>query len=345
MATSRPETTQRTGIIGFDWDVDSVADVDPASIAALEGLLDDTNAAGDLRVEANGPGLSAVPEFGVTSEAIGIGIALLVLLITFGSMVAAGLPILIALVSVVLTSLGVVSMTAFTDIGTTTPILATMLGLAVGIDYTLFILARYRGELHHTDDRSEAMGIAVGTAGSAVVFAGLTVLIALSALAVVQIPFLTSMGLAAAVGVAMAVLAALTLLPAVLGMLKSKAFAGRLIRHSPKRDADGLVVNNGVRWARFVGKRPALLALAVTALLAVLAFPMKDLHLAFPTDATALGLPRRVALVEPDFALDVYLDAGEYIDAGEGLGAESRDIDGPGTHDLDTYGLDTLAAS
>ncbi len=125
-----------------------------------------------------------------------------------------------------------------------------MIGLAVGIDYTLFILSRYRTELHHTDDRQEAVGRAVGTAGSAVVFAGLTVLIALSALAIVRIPFLTSMGLAAAGTVFMAVLVALTLLPAILGMLRSKAFAGRVRRERVERDADGRLLNNGVRWAR-----------------------------------------------------------------------------------------------
>jgi putative drug exporter of the RND superfamily len=277
----------RTGTISFDWDVDTVADVDPASVEALEDLLAETEATTDLRAEANGPGMAAMPEFGLTSEAVGIGIALVVLLVTFGSLVAAGMPILIALVSVGLTSVGVVSMTAFTDIGTTTPILATMLGLAVGIDYTLFILARYRSELRRTDDRRQAVGIAVGTAGSAVVFAGLTVLIALAALAVVRIPFLTSMGLAAAVGVALAVLAALTLLPAVLGLLKSRAFGGQVLRHAPRHEADGHVLNNGVRWARLVRRAPALLGAVVVVALAVLAVPVKDLHLAFPTDSTA----------------------------------------------------------
>ena len=94
-----------------------------------------------------------------------------------------------------------------------------MLGLAVGIDYALFILSRYRTELRHTTDREHAIGLAVGRAGSAVVFAGLTVIIALAALAVVQIPFLTAMGLAAAGTVLVAVLVALTLLPAIVGAL------------------------------------------------------------------------------------------------------------------------------
>ena len=182
---------------------------------------------------------------------------------------------------------GITAMTAFMDVSSSTTILATMIGLAVGIDYTLFILARYRTELHHTDDREEAVGIAVGTAGSAVVFAGLTVLIALSALSVVGIPFLTAMGLAAAATVLIAVLVALTLLPAILGMLKSKAFGGSFRRYQPKRDEDGRVLNNGVRWARFVGKRPVALALLVVVGLGALAIPLKDLHLAFPTDSTA----------------------------------------------------------
>ena len=182
---------------------------------------------------------------------------------------------------------GVTAMTAFTDVSSSTTILATMIGLAVGIDYTLFILARYRTELHHTDDREEAVGIAVGTAGSAVVFAGLTVLIALSALSVVGIPFLTAMGLAAAATVLIAVLVALTLLPAILGILKSKAFGGQIRRYAPKREADGQVINNGVRWARFVGKRPVALVILVVVVLGALAIPLKDLHLAFPTDSTA----------------------------------------------------------
>ena len=192
-----------------------------------------------------------MPETGGKSELLGVGVALLVLIITFGSLIAAGLPIITALVGVGLGMIGIYLATAFTTIGTSTPTLATMVGLAVGIDYTLFILMRYRTELHHTDDRQEAVGRAVGTAGSAVVFAGgLTVLIALSALSVVGIPFLTGMGLAAAGTVLLAVLVALTLLPAILGLLKSKAFGGSIRKQHVKRDEDGLILNNGVRWAR-----------------------------------------------------------------------------------------------
>lgn len=286
-AALSPLTTDgRVGIVPFTWGVETVADVEPASIEAFEDVMADARTSG-LTVEANGSGMNAMTEPGATSELIGIGIALLVLVLTFGSLVAAGLPILIAVFGVAIGITGITAMTAVMDIGSSTPMLATMIGLAVGIDYTLFILARYRTELHHTEDREEAAGIAVGTAGSAVVFAGLTVLIALSALAVVGIPFLTAMGLAAAGTVLVAVLVALTLLPAVLGLLKSKAFGGRVRRYTPRREPDGHVLNNGVRWARFVGRHPVAIALIAVVGLGALAIPMKDLHLAFPTDSTA----------------------------------------------------------
>jgi len=276
----------RVGIITFDYDVDAVTDVEPATQDALLQVMDDARGSG-LTVEANGAGTSAMTEPGGSSELIGVAVALLVLVLTFGSLVAAGLPILTALFGVGLGITAVTGMTAFMDIGSSTPMLATMIGLAVGIDYTLFILARYRTELHHTEDREEAIGIAVGTAGSAVVFAGLTVFIALTALAVVRIPFLTAMGLAAAGTVLIAVLVALTLLPAILGLLKSKAFGGRVRRYAPHREPDGHILNNGVRWARLVGRKPVAVALLVVVALGALAVPLKDLHLAFPTDSTA----------------------------------------------------------
>ncbi len=249
--------------MSFAFDVKTITDVEPATQEAVLDAMDIARDAG-LQAEVNGQGMTSLEPPGLTAEAIGIGVALIVLVLTFGSLVAAGLPILSALVGVAIGVTGVTAATAFTDgIGSTTPILASMIGLAVGIDYALFILARYRSELQRTSNRAEAVGLAVGTAGSAVVFAGLTVLIALSALAVVGIPFLTAMGLAAAATVFIAVLVALTLLPAVLGMVKSKAFGGVVRKYEPKRDADLAIVNNGVRWARLIGRRPVIAALIV----------------------------------------------------------------------------------
>ncbi len=276
----------RVGTMSFQFDVDTPADVEPASQDAVNDALAQARDAG-LTAEANGSGMSSMAPPGGASELIGIALALLVLILTFGSLVAAGLPILTAIFGVALGMTGITAMTAFMDIGSSTPMLATMIGLAVGIDYALFILARYRSELEHTGDREEAVGVSVGTAGSAVVFAGLTVLIALAALSVVRIPFLTAMGLAAAATVLVAVLVALTLLPAVLGMTKSKAFGGRVRKYRPKRDEHGRIRNNGVRWAQVVGRRPVAAVILVVVALGALAIPMKDLHLAFPTDSTS----------------------------------------------------------
>ncbi|TWG93236.1 RND superfamily putative drug exporter [Nocardioides sp. J9] len=277
----------RIGTLSFEWDVDTVADLEPASVEALQELMHDTTEETGLVVEANGQGMTVMEAPGGTAELIGLGVALVVLLLTFGSFMAAGMPLVNAIFGVGLSMGGVTAMTAVMDLNSSTTALSTMIGLAVGIDYTLFILARYRTELHHTDDRRHAAGIAVGTAGSAVVFAGLTVLIALSALAVVGIPFLTAMGLAAAATVLIAVLVALTLLPALLGMTKSKAFGGRVRTYAPKRDDHGRVHNNGVRWAQLVAKRPVAWALGVVVLLGAIATPITQMYLAFPSDSTA----------------------------------------------------------
>ncbi|HKJ12912.1 MAG TPA: MMPL family transporter [Ornithinimicrobium sp.] len=286
-ALSNVSPDGRIGVITFDFDVETVGDVEPASQDAVLEAMGDTARDDGLRVEANGPGMQSFAPPGGSTELIGIGLALVVLLLTFGSLVAAGLPILTAVVGLAIGLGGVYTSTAFLDLGSTTPVLATMIGLAVGIDYCLFILARYRTELEHTDDRAKAIGVAVGTGGSAVVFAGLTVLIALSALSVVRIPFLTTMGLAAAATVFVAVLVALTLLPGVLGMLGSRAFGGRVRRYRPARDDHGRTLNNGVRWARLVGRAPVLAVTVVIVGLGALAIPLKDLYLAFPTDSTA----------------------------------------------------------
>jgi len=275
-----------TGTISWNFKVDSVADVKASTQDDVLKALADARQDG-LRAEVNGTGMQATVDTGGSSELLGIIVAAFVLFITFGSLVAAGMPIISAGVGVMMGELAIQFATGFTTIGTTTPILATMIGLAVGIDYTLFILARYRTELQGTDDRSHAAGLAVGKAGSAVVFAGLTVLIALCALSVVGIPFLTSMGLAAAGSVFFAVCVALTLLPAVLGMLKTKAFGGQLRRRADKVGADGRTTNNGVRWAKLVGKKPAIVVALVVVVLGGLALPMKSLHLALPSDSTA----------------------------------------------------------
>ncbi|WP_018155037.1 MMPL family transporter [Demetria terragena] len=276
----------RTGTISWTFNVTNALDVKPETQDYVRDAVKDASTGG-LTVAAGGTGMEKFELPSGTSELIGIGIALIVLVITFGSFVAAGLPILSAVIGVGVGLAGITGATAFFDLSDTTTALASMIGLAVGIDYALFILSRYRTELRHTDDREHAMGRALGTAGSAVVFAGLTVVIALSAFALLGISLLTAMGLAAAATVVMAVLIALTFLPALMGMLKGKAFAGRFRKEVVTDDRDHAAVNGSVRLASGIRKAPWLAAIAVVAALAALAVPVKDIHLGLPSDSTA----------------------------------------------------------
>nr|WP_202122150.1 MMPL family transporter [Streptomyces sp. BA2] len=256
---------------------------------ALEKTTDQARESG-LTVEVGGDALQAMPETGAT-EIIGIAVAAVVLVITFGSLIAAGLPLLTALIGV---GIGVSSITALAsalDLGTTTSTLAMMIGLAVGIDYALFIVSRYRGELADGRDREDAAGRAVGTAGSAVVFAGLTVVIALVGLAVVNIPMLTKMGFAAAGTVVIAVLIALTLIPALLGYAgkkvkptgdKSKVLGGG--GKKPAAEEKAPKDNLGTRWARFVVRRPLTVLLVGVIGLGAAALPVSSLELGLPDD-------------------------------------------------------------
>ncbi|MFD7320754.1 MMPL family transporter [Streptomyces sp. NPDC059875] len=250
-----------------------------ATRAALEKTGHEAQGQG-LTVEIGGDALQTMPETGA-GEIVGVVIAGIVLVITFGSLVAAGLPLLTAIIGV---GIGVSSITALAnvlDLGSTTSTLAMMIGLAVGIDYALFIVSRYRAELAEGREREEAAGRAVGTAGSAVVFAGLTVVIALVGLAVVNIPMLTKMGFAAAGTVVIAVLIALTLIPALLGFAGSKV-VGRKERKGLKKADDK--PNMGTRWARFVIRRPVMVLLVGVLGLGAIALPAASLEMGLPDD-------------------------------------------------------------
>ncbi|MFD3825428.1 MMPL family transporter [Streptomyces sp. NPDC058625] len=268
-------------------------ELEDSSRDSLEDAAEGARDAG-LTVEIGGDALQTVPATGA-AEIIGIGVAAVVLVITFGSLVAAGLPLLTALIGV---GIGVASITALAstlELGSTTSILAMMIGLAVGIDYALFIVSRYRAELAEGREREDAAGRAVGTAGSAVVFAGLTVVIALVGLSVVNIPMLTKMGIAAAGTVAIAVLIALTMVPALLG------YAGRRVRaagekgrprghkneneeRKPQERAQR--PNLGTRWASFVVRRPVAVLLLGVVGLGAAAIPASSLELGLPDDGS-----------------------------------------------------------
>ncbi len=261
----------------------AMGDVDQQMLDGIAAAQHAGEQAG-LRVEVSGSAAQEQAPPGGTAELVGIAVAAVVLMITFGSLVAAGLPLLTAIIGIMIGSLGITIATGFMDLSSMTPTLAIMIGLAVAIDYSLFIVSRYRHEVDVHGNREEAAGRAVGTAGSAVVFAGLTVIIALVALRVVGIPFLSDMGAAAAFTVGIAVLIALTLLPALLGLFGRKAFAGKVPFLKPR---DPEKAQLATRFAQLVTQRPGTMLAAGVALLAALAIPAAGLALALPGQSSA----------------------------------------------------------
>jgi len=251
----------------------AVGGVTVAEQDALVEAVDDARSGG-LTVEIGGEALSETPGVGGPGELAGVVVALLILTVTYGTLVVAGMNLLTAVVGVGTGVLGITIATGFLDLSSTTSALAGMLGLAVGIDYALFIVSRFRQELRRGSDVGTAVATAVGTAGSAVVTAGLTVVIALVGLTVVGIPFLSQMGIAAAGTIVVAVLVALTLVPAVLGLLGRRALPRRQ-RSTALATSDAPARGRGflAGWVDTVTRHrvPALL-LAVVAL-GVIAVP------------------------------------------------------------------------
>lgn len=307
---------QTTGTLSVSFDAEEVMAIDPADRDAVTQILNEYDQ-GDLTVKYQGNAFNSMSEgMDMTAEVIGLIVAAIVLLVTFGSFVAAGMPLISAVIGVGVGILGVQISTVFTDsVSEMTPMLASMIGLAVGIDYALFIVARFRNELITSSGlndlspkelaaelkkmdkgtRAHAMGMALGTAGSSVVFAGITVVIALAALTIIGIPFLSTMAIAAAATVAVAVLVALTAIPGLLGLLGTKIFAGKV--PGPKvPDPEDEKPTMGLKWVRQIRQRPVLNLVAGVAVLGILAVPAANLSLAMPTDGTAkLGSPQRDA--------------------------------------------------
>ena len=216
-----------------------------------------------------------IPKVSAT-EMAGLGVAAVVLFLTLGSIRGAVLPVVSALAGAGLAIMLILIAAGLTPINSTTMILALMLALAVGIDYSLFIVSRHRDQLAQGMAVEESASRATATAGSAVVFAGLTVIIALAGLGVAGIPFLTTMGLFAAVAVAIEVLLALTLLPALLG------FVGEKLRPKPRRARAKPRWDPSAWWVGVITRRPIVTALVVVVGLAALSVPAKGLEMALP---------------------------------------------------------------
>ena len=242
--------------------------VDAAGPAKQAGI--DVQAGGNI-------GTTLSTEESETSEVIGILVAMLILSLVLGSLVTMGMPIITAVVGLG-AALSVVGLLGHVlSIPTSGPTLATMIGLGVGIDYALFLVTRHQEQLRDGMAMNDSIANAVATAGSAIVFAGGTVVIALLSLYVAGIPLVTALGLASAVGVVAAVLGAISLLPALLGLLKHRVHWVRL----PKFVAPPHVPGKGMwhRWAGVVRRHPIIVSVVSLACLVPLVIPAFSLEL------------------------------------------------------------------
>jgi RND superfamily putative drug exporter len=261
-------------------------DNEAATLDGVEAAAQDARDAG-LTVEFGGDVIPGQAEHGSSSEVIGLIVAVVVLLVSFGSVLAMGLPLITALIGLGVGLMGITLMSAFVDLSSTAPTLATMIGLAVGIDYALFIVTRHRQNLADGLPIAEAAARANATAGGAVVFAGATVMIALAGLSVIGMPFLTVMGLAAAGTVAVAVLVAVTLLPALLGFVGGNIDKFRVpgLKNRTGNTSEGATL--GSRWAGKVTERPVVALVAGLAIMGVLAIPFLSMRLGLLDDGSA----------------------------------------------------------
>lgn len=276
--------------------------LDSGSLNALTHIASAADS-GTLTAQAGGQAFATNKSGSGSSEAIGLVIAFAVLAIALASLAAAGMPLLTAITGVVTSVLALRGLAAALSVSNTAVTLAVMIGLAVGVDYALFILSRHRAQLATGMPPAESAAVAAGTAGTAVVFAGCTVIIALAALSVVGIPFLTVMGLSAAGTVLVAVLIANTLLPAIFGIAgprlapKPGSRAARLASRAAQADAGGGArPTRGARWLTAITRHPVAALAGTVIVLGVMAIPTARLTLALPDNGSAAaGSSQRVA--------------------------------------------------
>ena len=222
------------------------------------------------------------------TEVMGVAVAFIILFFTFGSLILAGMPIVTAGTGLVIGLIGILLATNFASISFVCLSLAAMLGLAVGIDYALFIVSRFRQEYAKGYSIQQSIAIANGTAGTAVVFAGLTVIIALIGLSVPKIPFLSMMGYTAALTVLLAIFVAILVVPAMLQVLGHKvtpAVDRKKTRAEKITDRVKLSGTFMQRWAKVLNKAPITLAIGGIAILAIISIPFFHMELGLPDDS------------------------------------------------------------
>ncbi|MGM0922935.1 MAG: MMPL family transporter [Bacillota bacterium] len=275
---------KKIGYAVVTYDV-SAKNVTEASKEKILEKIEKTREAG-IQTELAGDVVFSEIEIGGISEVIGVIVAFVVLAFTFTSFLAAGIPILTAAIGLGIGIMAILVGTNFLDIPSFSLSLAAMLGLAVGIDYSLFIISRFRQQLAKGYSIKESVSIANGTAGSAVIFAGFTVIIALLGLFVAKIPFLSMMGVAAAVCVFIAILLAVILVPAILGLMGHKIGPTRKNSLLMKISRSDKKVSLSNKWGEFVTKRPLVVAILGISLLAVITIPFLHMELGLPDNGT-----------------------------------------------------------
>ena len=271
---------QATGYLSVTLSVNPGQLTEDDAQAIINAAAKPAQAAG-IQVETGGQlGAKVSTPSTETSELIGIIAAMVILTLTFGTVVAMLLPIVTAILALASTLSVITILSHAITVSTVAPTLATMIGLGVGIDYALFIVTRHFRGLGDGLDLRESIARAVATSGGAVVFAGSTVTIALVSLAVANIPLVTTMGLMAAIAVIVAVLAALTLLPAMLSITGPHINSLRVRgRHPERRDPARPHKGLWARWAGGVARHPVIAMVAALAILIPLAVPLLSLSL------------------------------------------------------------------
>ncbi len=275
------EQPDTVAVLTVPFTIAKFTDITADDRAAAFAVGDDARAAG-MQVEMSGSLAMEQQQPSGQAEMIGMGVALLVMIVAFGAIVAAFVPIITAIVGLGLATSVIFLGTSVMSVPSFTTFLASMIGIALSIDYALFIVSRYKHELAVQSSPENAAGTALGTAGSAVVFAGATVIIALVALAIVKIRFLTFMGLGGAIAAAFAVLTAITLMPALLGAFGRFLFKPKIpliAQHDPEDDSS---ITNGVRVARLIGRMPVVTLIGSIVILGLLAAPALRLNLGLP---------------------------------------------------------------
>ncbi len=274
----------------FDFPQDSL------DLPVIKRVISDVDSAGsaNVEVEAGGPGVQQAEQvIGNTSELIGVAAAAVVIFLAFGSLFAAIVPLLVALIALGTGQSAIGLLSHLIAIGTVGPTLAALIGLGVGIDYALFIVTRHRSGLKSGLSVEESVVKALNTSGRAVLFAGTTVCVALLGLLVLRISFLNGMGIASAVVVAFTVLAAVTFLPALLGFMGLRVLSRSERRALAESDGRPVAVTGPwVSFSRWVGRHPVVLGTGAAIVLLAIAAPTLALRLGssdagnYPTDTT-----------------------------------------------------------